>query len=66
MVNGETYGKTNEFLVSREQNDTIQQEQQRLKGGNSDEEVLMQVGTVGGGIFALITAFAIKGYKKIG
>jgi hypothetical protein len=44
----------------------IQQEQQRLKDSNSNEKVLMKVEGVGSGIIALITAFAIKGYKKIG
>jgi hypothetical protein len=64
-VDGETY-EAAKIHVDRGQMSAFQQEQQRLKENNSNGKVLMQIGAAGSGLIALITAFAIKGYKKTG
>jgi len=67
MVDGETYEVAKDTInVDGGQMSAIRQEQQRLKDNNSNGKVLMQIGAVGSGLIALITAFAIKGYKKTG
>jgi len=66
MVEGETYEVAKEKIhVDGGQMSAIRQEQQRLKDNNSNGKVLMQIGAAGSGLIALITAIAIKGYKKI-